>query len=623
MNIINSKTVTVSTSDELKNILENNNSYEYIYLENDITLKNGIRVNSNKSKITINGTYQNTMHTLTGMDSSEELDTISTTALTKQVKIINMKIINTNIYGIICVPEDDSYEEIVTIYDNIIFNGTQLSFNPYGTVKITNSIINIEDTNGIKSQEVCEAERVIIGGKTNISSSSSDFQLFAFRSDSTNPSIIFLCKSNIILSTDSRELMVGTNKLNFTILHDTKVHLTTGNGFAPLPGYGANNVIIDERASFIFIEKSHQRIPMWAIFGSLTMKEDSELQIINSYDNTPSDNYNIHFKGTDCKVNLYNPKNLTIYTKNSNVIYTDNSLTFNISCSRINMWQDSTQLSNAGDINNLPNYSWYKNDNLLQIDGIMTSSMTAITHHNMTTSELAKLPDIGNFTFQNRKQLSIGTTNMNIHPINSTKNTISGHTDSFADVLIKYNGNSEIVNADDEGLFEYNITSSIPDNTTIELTANVSGSFIYGTRTVTTPFTGELTLLEINQSIDFSNIPINNTYIFPKTSELKTKIVDSRLNSSDWKLYAYINSPLTSTNGFILENALVFKKFDNEIITLTSNPTLVFTGENNGGTVSFKELNWSTEKGPLLDLTNDALEVNEEYFAAINFNIEE
>ena len=623
MNIINRKTVSVSTSNELKEALENNNGYEYIYLESDITLKSGISINSNKKKIIIDGTYLNTMHTLTGMDSSLETDTISTTALTKEVKIINMKIINSNIYGIIYVPLDDSYEEITTIYDNIIFNGTQLSFNPYGTVKITNSTITIEDTNGISSQEVCDAERVIIGGKTNISSSATSYPLFSFKSDSTNPSIIFLCKSNIIMSTDARELMTGTNKLNFTILHDTKVHLTTGNGFAPLPGYGANNVLIDERASFIFIEKSHQRVPMWVIYGNLTMKEDSELQVINSYDNTPSGNYNIHFKGTDCKLNLYNPKNLTMYTKNSNVIYTDNSLTFNINCSRINMWPDSTQLSAAGDINNLPNYSWYKSNSLLQIDGIMTSSMTAITHHNITTSELAKLPDIGNFTFQNRKQLSIGTTNMNIHPINSTKNTISGHTDSFADVLIKYNGSSEIVNADDDGLFEYNITSSITDNTTIELTANVSGSFIYGTRTITTSFTGELSLLDVNQSIDFSNIPINDTYIFPKTSELKTKIVDSRLNSSDWKLYAYIDNPLTSSNGFILENALVFKKFNNEVIILNSNPTLVYTGENNGGIVNFKELNWSTEKGPLLDLTNDALEVNEEYFSTINFSIEE
>ena len=85
--------------------------------------------------------------------------------------------------------------------------------------------------------------------------------------------------------------MSGTNKLNFTILHDTSVHLTTGNGVAKLADYGVNNVLIDERASFKFLEKSHERIPMWAIFGSLTMKEASTLQIINSYNNTPSDNF--------------------------------------------------------------------------------------------------------------------------------------------------------------------------------------------------------------------------------------------------------------------------------------------------------------------------------------------
>lgn len=623
MNKINNKTVTVSTSEELKDALENNNGYEFIYLDNDITLKSGITINSNKSKIIIDGTYQNITHTLTGMNSSEATDTIVTTALTKEVKVRNIKIVNSNIYGIICVPEDDSYEEIVTIYDNITFNGTQLSFNPYGVVKINNSIITIEDMNGIKCQEVCEAERVIIGGKTNISSSSSDFQLFAFRSDSTNPYVIFLCKSEVILSTDSREFMIGTNKLNFTILHDTKVHLTTGNGFAPLPGYGVNNVLIDERASLIFIEKSHQRIPMWAIFGTLTMKENSELQIINSYSNTPSDNYNIHFKGTDCKINLDNPKNLTIYTKNSNVIYTDNPLTFNIKCSRINMWQNSTELSAAGDINNLPDYSWYKETDLIKMEGTITSSMTAITSYNITPSELKNLPDIGNFAFQNRKQLSIGNTLMNIHPVNSTKNTISGHTDSFADVLIKYNNNTEIVNADDNGLFEYNLPTSIPDNTKVELTANIAGSFIYGTRTITTPFSGELTLLDVNPAIDFSRVPINDTYIFPKVNDLKTKVVDSRLTSSDWKLYAYVNNLPTSVNGFVLENALVFKKFDNDMIPLDTSPVIVYTGSNNEGIIKFEDINWSTEKGPLLDLTNTALEANEEYFSTIYFSIEE
>ena len=588
MNKISDKKVSVSTSNELKEILENDNSYEYIYLDSDITLESGITIKFNKTKITIDGTYLNTLHTLTGMNSSDINDTIVGSDFTTEIKLKNIKIINANIYGIICVPESSSHDKIVITYDNIIFNGTQLSFNPYGTVKITNSIINIEDTNEIKCQEVCEAERVIIGGKTNISSSSTHYQLFSFKSDSINPSIIFLCKSNVILSTDSRELITGTSRLNFTILHDTSVHLTTGNGFSSLPGYGAYNVLIDERASFIFIEKSHQRIPMWVIYGSLTMKEGSELQIINSYDNTPSDNYNIHFKGTDCKLNLYNPKNFTIYTKNSNVIYTDNPLTFNISCSRINMWQDSTILKDAGNINNLPDYSWYKDNGLLKIEGTITSSMTAITSYNITASELKNLSDIGNFKFQNRKQFSIGNTLMNIHPINSNKDTISGHTNSFADVLIKYNSISEIVSADVNGFFTYTTKSSITENTKIEIVANVAGSFIYGTRIITTPFTGELTLLDVNPSISFSNLPINKTLIFPKASALVTKIIDSRLNSSDWKLYAYLNNQLTSIEGFTLDNALVFKKFDNEIVTLTTNPTLVYTGSNNEGIVSFK-----------------------------------
>ena len=82
------------------------------------------------------------------MNSSSDSDTIVATALTKEVQVKNIKIINPNINGIICVPEVDSYDEIVTIYDNITFNGVQLSFNPYGVVKISNSVRTSENTNG-------------------------------------------------------------------------------------------------------------------------------------------------------------------------------------------------------------------------------------------------------------------------------------------------------------------------------------------------------------------------------------------------------------------------------------------------------------------------------------------
>ena len=92
MNKINNKTVTVSTSSELKEALEQNNGYEYIYLENDITLNSGITINSKKSKITINGTYKDILHTLIGMDSLDSTDTIICCSSTKEVKIKNIKI---------------------------------------------------------------------------------------------------------------------------------------------------------------------------------------------------------------------------------------------------------------------------------------------------------------------------------------------------------------------------------------------------------------------------------------------------------------------------------------------------------------------------------------------------
>lgn len=51
--IIDNKKVVITTSNELKEVLENDNGYEYIYLENDITLINGININKNKEKVTI------------------------------------------------------------------------------------------------------------------------------------------------------------------------------------------------------------------------------------------------------------------------------------------------------------------------------------------------------------------------------------------------------------------------------------------------------------------------------------------------------------------------------------------------------------------------------------------
>lgn len=623
MKIINNKIVQVYTSEELSSVLESENEYEYIYLGNDITLEKGITINNNKEKVTIDGTYTNIKFKLTGMNSNASTDTIIASPNIKEIKIKNMDIEYTNNYGVVYAPAESLYKDVAVTYENINFLGTQLSFNPFGTTQIIGSIINIEDTNSITAGEVCESSRVIIGGNTTISSKATTCPLFIFRNDPPNISMIFLCKSNINIYTDTKELMNGTNKLNFTILHDTEVNIITGNGFSVYSTTGANNVLIDERASLKIIEKSHQRVPMWNIFGTLTMKEGSTLQLINSYKDTPIDNYNIYFKGNNPQINLDNPKEILIYTKNANVIYTNNPITYKIKCCRINFWIDSQELTSAGGISNLPDYYWYKNDDLLELTGTITQTETSITTHNLTEEELANLPSLDNFKFQSKKQFSIGAIKTNIHPLNNTQDTISGHTSSFADVLIKYNGNTEIVTAEEDGFFKYDLTTSIPDNTEIEFISNISNSFLYETRKITTPFNGELSLMDTDNSLSFSLIPINNSKIFPRTKKIVISVVDSRLNSSNWHLFAYIDTPLTSLSGYLLEDALIFKKLTNENIILNETPQLVFQGVDTGGNPNKIDLTFSEEKGPLLDLTNNALVANEEYFANIHFKVEE
>lgn len=623
MQIINNGTIVVFNSQELCDILEGDNSYYYIYIGDNISLEKGININDNKKKIIINGTYNDIKYTLTGMNSNEVSDTICAGVYNKEIEFKNINIEYTNSNGCCYVPVDKSYSVLVT-YNNVVFNGTQLSFNPYGTTKIVDSIITIKDMNDVTAQEVCESNTVIMGGNTMISSASTTNSLFYFRSDTSNPSVVFLCKSRVNITSDFKEFMGGTYKLNFTILHDTEVNLVTANGFSANTIQGANNVLIDERATFIFIENNHKRIPMWAIYGSLTMKQGSNLQLINSYSNTPSDNYNIHFKGSNCKLTLDNPNSFVIYTKNANVIYATNPVEFKIKASRINIWVNSTDLTSAGDIYDLPDYSWYKENDLMEISGIIASTATSITSMNLTSDELKNLPDIGNFAFQNRKEFSIGSLNLNIHPVDSSSLKLTGHVPALADVFIKYDDNAFVTTASSDGLFEAGLPSTIKDNTEVEIIVNKAGSFIYETRKIITPYTGELTLMNITVAVSFSLTPISSDpNILSKDKDLVIEVVDSRKISSDWKLYAYIKKPLTSINGFFLNDALIFKKFDDEKILLTDTPSLVYNGSNNLGDANFVTINWSKEKGVLLDLTDKALQANEEYFANVYFIIEE
>ena len=120
--IIDSNTVVVTTSDELKQVISEDNNYDYIYLGNDITATSGFVINGNKSKVIIDGTYNNTKYTYTN-NLSLEADVIKVSTTNKRIILKNMNIVSSHGYGVIYVPSHPNYSNVVVEYNNIIFCG--------------------------------------------------------------------------------------------------------------------------------------------------------------------------------------------------------------------------------------------------------------------------------------------------------------------------------------------------------------------------------------------------------------------------------------------------------------------------------------------------------------------
>ena len=617
MQIINDNTVVVNNSEELKQVLSETNDYTYVFFGSDITLTSGFTINSNKTEIVIDGTYNDNKYTYTN-NLTESTDVINANKQNKKIVLKNMNIISSHTYGVVYVPSHPNYNDLVVEYNNINFSGVELSCNYYGNTKINDSMISGVDTNNVTVKKICDSNRIIIGGNTTITSNSTVNPVFFF--NDVIPSYIKIVPNSHVNITTNEELMNGTNKLDLIVGHGSEFLLTTGNGFSITTTHGARNVLIEEMANFTFIEKSHQRIPMWSIFGNLTVKEGASFSVINTYMKTPSDNYNIYFKGSNQKIIFDNPKYINIYTKNANVMYTNNPINFSFKFSRINMWIYALDYLDACTLDDTPAYSWYKENSLAEINGTFDKDTTTITSHNFAESELSLLTDINSFSFQNIKILTIGMLKINIHPINNSINTISGHTIPYSAVLIEYDTKRLTTTANEEGLFEIDIDSAVPDNTRVKITSCLNGC--YTERKVNIPFNGELTLLKTTGNIPFSTIPVSyNPIILHKKNMTEIRVVDSRINSTKWKLYINYVNPLTSGDKVLIDS-LKFKKFDNELINLTTNKQLVYESNSNNGNVEVSNITFSTDKG-LMIIPNKNLLMDEDYCTLIIWSIEE
>lgn len=144
MNILNESTVVVYNSEQLKTALEADNGYTNIFLGANIELASGINISKTKSLITIDETYNNTTYTFTDRKSTAASDTISIrSANTLKVIVRNINIVSYNYYGIIYVPESNTYKNVIVEYNNITYIGPQISFHPTGLTRFITSNITV------------------------------------------------------------------------------------------------------------------------------------------------------------------------------------------------------------------------------------------------------------------------------------------------------------------------------------------------------------------------------------------------------------------------------------------------------------------------------------------------
>ena len=85
-------------------------------------------------------------------------------------------------------------------------------------------------------------------------------------------------------------------------------------------------------------------------------------------------------------------------------------------------------------------------------------------------------------------------------------------------------------------------------------------------------------------------------------------VVDSRIDSFGWKLYASFVNPMKEEDGKVLVDSLLFKKFDDEIIRLSTNKKLVYEASGSSSGVSINNITFSADKGLLLSPTRSLLE---------------
>lgn len=622
MTIIDSNTVVVYTSAELKTILEGNNTYTLIYFGANIKLTTGILVFPSKTEIVIDGTYQGVRYNFEDVESVAYVHTIYiNSASSVNITLQNMDITGHNYYGIIATIDSSVVSGVVVTYNNIKYIGPQISYNAFGKTRLIDCDIRIQASTS-PANEVAETSRLEIGGTTKIVHTTTTLSMFWFRATSTY-SLNILPNSNVNLETASyMNFMDGNRPLTITFGAGSITNIDITGSMSYLDQMIDSFIVENDAEVNIEQKTSYGDRPTLPLRRDFILNNNSSLRMVNNFVGNPG-NSSIRFFEVTGNISINNPKSVVIYNLATNAIRTTYTIPYSVNLSQYNRWNVQEPLASAGDIYNIPEYSWYKLETLgnILISGTLTSTGTTISSHNFTPDELTKMPALVYFIFNNTKVLSMGRPSLTINPISDITTQISGTTVPFADTRITYNDTDHYVQADANGDYVYNYATPLPIGTQISFVANLAHSFLYRFRTEEIIFDGDIQITNATNLVTFSTSPFKiNPTLFKRSVPLEVTVSDSRITPKSWRLYATINQQPTNDENDVLTDGLVFIDDLQNMSVLTNTPLLVYTsdGLSTGDTV----IDWTDEEGILLQLNIVPIKIGKVYKATISWSLE-
>lgn len=603
--------VVVNNYDKLASAITGNNNYNTIYLNADIEITSRINYPTTKTNLTINGTYTNeqgitTRHTLTDMNSSAISNSIYISSATSaiDVTLCNVDIVGKNYYGIVAVEAATSTKVVTLTYKNVNYTGLQISYNRQGMVRYIDSNITIKTSSGYASpsNELAEANRVEIGGKTTINHTSTGNAMFWFTY--SNPYFKILENADVTITSESRETFYCDYSPDITIENGANVTINTPRGMFYDTGSSqlAKSFLIEKNANLKVTQTAVKSgVGSIRCSGNFTVSDGASLYIANTLSSSAP---LIQMTATG-SVTFENPKSVVLYNKNGNLIrWTSGTGKVNIDSQVVNYWLSAKDFPDAGTLSDTPLYIWDKSDGSnAEINATTSTSATTAVTTNITSSDSSTPPSLETFNLQNVRVLSMGQLSLKINTISDTALNITGTTNPSsnlkAEFLLSSVENNVTGTSDSSGSFSLALSETLPIGTPVKLTAN--DNFKNKIETSTVVYAGALEFKTVPSELAFKStvIPTVKTTIQRQEPDWSIIISDSRILSTNWNLYASIKKPFTSVSNHTIEDALVFIDEKDENFVINSEPTEIYSG-NSVSSPTDTTIKWSENRGMLL-----------------------